>query len=158
MEFHLQKLLIFWQNYQWISSLGLTFLYFECKSLYFHNWGKNLSFLVKCHLWPTISKYRFENSKCTKVRLDLIFIDNFCQNIKSLKFNQNLLNSLKTGQKLTRTFCVHCNEVRPKCSAEMWLIIGKVGMWTSQVRRHCCKQQTKSLSFIQTSPYYILEI
>ena len=38
-----------------------------------------------------------------KLSLDLIFIDNVCQNIKSFSKQNSAKNFLKTGQKLTRT-------------------------------------------------------
>ena len=45
-----------------------------------------------------------------KLSLDLIFIDNVCQNIKSFSKQNSAKNFLKTGQKLTRTNSV---TVRP---------------------------------------------
>ena len=35
--------------------------------------------------------YRFENSKCRKLSLELIFIDNYCQNIKTFCKQNSML-------------------------------------------------------------------
>ena len=100
----------FGKNYQWKSSLGLTFLHFEFKSLYFHNWGKNLSFLVKyLDFWPAISKYRFENSKCRKVKPKFDFHWQFLLRMhsKASEFTQN-------QTEIDKTFSVQCFFYLPK--------------------------------------------
>ena len=82
MEFCLQKLLIVWQKLSMKIKSRLT-LHFEFDLLYLHNWCKKTLIFGEIALLLTNNiETGLKTQNVEKLSLDLICIDNFCQNIK----------------------------------------------------------------------------
>ena len=80
--------------------------HFMFKLLYLHNWCKKTFIFGERFFWPTISKYKFENSKWGKVKPRFDFHYWFLTKFQKFCKQNSMLRILKTGQKLTRTFSV----------------------------------------------------
>ena len=78
LEFCYWNFCCFTSKYCRISDLDLTFPHFEFSSLYLDMFDKNLHFLCKkLQFWSNTSIHRLKNSKCGRVKPDLIFYNNF---------------------------------------------------------------------------------
>ena len=85
---------------------------------------KTLTFGEKIYFWQTISKCRFENSKWGK---DLIFINNFWQNIKSfckqnsiLRIHSKPTEFTQNGTEIEKNF--HCGLVEIFAEAQNFVV------------------------------------
>ena len=103
-SFVYKNFLHFGKNDQWKSNRGLTFLHFKFKPLYLHYWYKK-----NFHFWwnnVTFKQQHLNTGSKTqnveKLSLDLIFIDNFCHNIKSVCKQNSLLRIHSKHTKFTQ--------------------------------------------------------